>query len=99
MRAAGENRALTGDEIRNLATSKATGDYEAEAVPGATLADFDDEIVAEYLAKREARTRRKLDVDGTDAHGAMPLLKDIGALDRHGHPTVAGILLFASLSN
>ena len=29
-----ENRPLRGDEIRNLANSKATGDYEAEAVAG-----------------------------------------------------------------
>jgi ATP-dependent DNA helicase RecG len=94
VRVAGENRALTGDEIRNLAQSKATGDYEAEIVPGATLADFDDEMVAEYVAKREARTRRKIELESNDAKGATQLLKDIGALDQRGHPTVAGILLF-----
>jgi ATP-dependent DNA helicase RecG len=94
VRVAGENRALTGDEIRNLAASKAVGDYEAEAVPGATLADFDDDIVAEYIAKREARLRRKIDLDGSDARHAASLLRDVGALDHHGQPTVAGILLF-----
>jgi ATP-dependent DNA helicase RecG len=90
-----ENRALTGDEIRNLVTSKATGDYEIEAVAGATLADFDDELVAEYIAKREARTRRKLDIDPPTAEHAAGLLRDIGAIDPAGAPTVAGILMFA----
>jgi ATP-dependent DNA helicase RecG len=94
VRAAGENRPLTGDEIRNLATSKATGDFEAETVAGATLADFDDDVIAEYIAKREARTRRKVELDGATAQQAVPLLKDIGALDQRGHPTIAGILLF-----
>jgi ATP-dependent DNA helicase RecG len=94
VRVAGENRALTGDEIRNLATSKAVGDYEAETVPGASLADLEDDVVAEYVAKREARMRRKVELDGSDARHAAPLLKDIGALDPRGHPTVAGILLF-----
>lgn len=94
VRVAGENRALTGDEIRNLAASKATGDYEAEIVPGATLADFDDEMVAEYIVKRETRLRRKIDLEGADAQHAAPLLRDIGALDQNGQPTVAGMLLF-----
>ncbi|MCS6849336.1 MAG: ATP-binding protein [Anaerolineae bacterium] len=94
VRAAGENRALTGDEIRNLTQSKSAGDYEAETVPGATLADFDDEIVAEYIAKRELRTRRKIELAERDAQHAAPLLKDIGALDARSQPTVAGILLF-----
>ncbi|PJF47420.1 MAG: transcriptional regulator [Chloroflexi bacterium] len=94
VRVAGENRALTGDEIRNLTQSKLAGDYEAETVPGATLADFDDEIVAEYIAKRELRTRRKMELAERDAQHAASLLKDIGALDARGQPTVAGILLF-----
>ncbi|BCX03708.1 MAG: transcriptional regulator [Candidatus Roseilinea sp.] len=94
VRVAGENRALTGDEIRNLTQSKSAGDYEAETVPGATLADFDDEIVVEYIAKRELRTRRKIELAERDAQHAASLLKDIGALDARGQPTVAGILLF-----
>ncbi|MFC1465424.1 MAG: ATP-binding protein [Candidatus Brachytrichaceae bacterium NZ_4S206] len=94
VRVAGENRALTGDEIRNLTQSKSAGDYEAETVPGATLADFDDEIVAEYIAKRELRTRRKIELVERNAQHAVSLLKDIGALDTRSQPTVAGILLF-----
>lgn len=47
VRSGAENRALGGDEIRHLAATKASGDFEAEPVPGATLDDLDDAIVAE----------------------------------------------------
>jgi len=94
VRAAGENRALTGEEIRHLTQSKSIGDYEAESVAGATLADLDDQMVAEYIAKREWRTRRKIELAERNAQGAAPLLKEIGALDGRGQPTVAGLLLF-----
>ncbi len=89
VRAAGHNRLLAGDEIRNLATSKSSGDYEVEAVPGATRDEFDAAIVEEYLRKREERSRRK-----AASADAGALLRDIGALDHRGNPTVAGILLF-----
>jgi ATP-dependent DNA helicase RecG len=88
VRVGAENRPLNGDEIRNLATSKSTGDYEAEVVAGASFDDFDQAIVSEYIAKREERTRRKFSGD------KLQLLHDIGALDFRYQPTVAGILLF-----
>jgi ATP-dependent DNA helicase RecG len=94
VRVAGENRPLAGDEIRNLVATKAIGDYEIEGVPGATMADLDAEIIAEYIGKREARTRRKIEIAGDNNEGVTQLLKDIGALDMRGNPTVAGILLF-----
>ncbi|MFN2222167.1 MAG: ATP-binding protein [Candidatus Promineifilaceae bacterium] len=82
-----ENRVLGGAEISHLASSKATVDYETETVPGATRADFDDEILQEYLEKRESR--------GVSRIGPLEeLLFDIGALNHEGQPTVAGILLF-----
>lgn len=40
------------------------------------------------------RTRRVLNLPSHDARGAAPLLREIGALDLSGTPTVAGILLF-----
>lgn len=81
------NRPLTGDEIRHLAAGKSTGSFEAETVPGATQDDFDQAIIEEYLAKREAR--------GAALVGSLSsLLFEIGAIDHHGDPTVAGILLF-----
>ncbi len=95
VRVGAENRALAGDEIRNLAAAKASGDYESDTVAGATLADFDDDLIAEYVQKREVRTRRKLDIESPSARTAESLLRDIGALDHKGRPTVAGVLLFA----
>jgi ATP-dependent DNA helicase RecG len=94
VRAGRENRALTGDEIRGFATTKLTGDFEAESVAGATLADFDDDLVAEYIAKREVRTRRQTGIEMPTAQNSAPLLRDIGALDLNGNPTIAGMLLF-----
>jgi len=88
VRVGAENRPLRGDEIRRLATSKATEDYETEVSPGAGLEDFDQAIITEYIAKREERTRRKVTAD------TPHLLREVGALDAHGQPTVAGILLF-----
>jgi ATP-dependent DNA helicase RecG len=94
VRMGADNRALTGDEIRNLASTKVTGDYEAEAVAGASLDDLDDALVAEYIGKREARTRRKIELAEMTVAAATPLLIEIGALTRAGKPTVAGMLLF-----
>lgn len=82
-----ENRVLGGAEISHLASSKATVDHETETVPGANRSDFDDEILQEYLDKRESR--------GVSRTGPLEeLLFEIGALDHQGNPTVAGILLF-----
>ena len=88
IRSGDENRAIAGEEIRRLATSKSAGDFEAATVPGATVDDFDQEIIDEYLAKREARGAPRL--------GPLSqLLFEIGATTRSGEPTVAGILLFS----
>jgi ATP-dependent DNA helicase RecG len=81
------NRLLSGSEISQLAGSKTSADYESDNVPGATQDDFDDDVLEEYLAKREAR--------GVSRVGPLStLLFEIGAVDHQGRPTVAGILLF-----
>jgi ATP-dependent DNA helicase RecG len=82
------NRALAGAEIRFLAAGKSTGDFETQTVAGATMADLDEGAIAEYVAKRELRTRRQ----ETRAHDT--LLREIGALDARNNPTVCGVLLF-----
>ncbi|RLC76716.1 MAG: hypothetical protein DRJ03_28105, partial [Chloroflexi bacterium] len=41
VRAGAENRPLSGDQIRQLAATKSTGDFEAELAPGARREDFD----------------------------------------------------------
>jgi len=89
VRAGAENRPLSGDEIRQLAATKSTGDFEAEPAPGARREDFDDEVIAEFVAKWEERRHREWTRSVDD------LLLEVGALDVEGHPTVAGVLLFA----
>jgi len=85
-----ENRLLSGEEVRRLASSKGIGDYEEEVAPGARRSDLDDEIIQEYIAKREERLRRQLNLS-TDE-----LLLEIGAIKEDGRPTIAGLLLFGS---
>jgi ATP-dependent DNA helicase RecG len=90
IRAGAVNRPLSGDQIRQLAATKSSGDYEAEAVPGAGRDDLDETIIAEYLEKRSERTRRSLSGPPDEQ------LIEIGALDGRGRPTVAGLLLFGA---
>ena len=88
VRQGAENQPLTGDSIRQLAATKASADFETEAVAGATRDDLDDDIIDEYMAKRSERGRRP--ISGTvDDH-----LVRIGALLPDNTPTHSGILLF-----
>ncbi|MGH2521521.1 MAG: ATP-binding protein [Anaerolineales bacterium] len=88
IRAGSQNRPLGGEEIRQLAATKSSGDFEAEAVPGAVRADFDEEVIGEYIEKRQQRQRKIFDETPDE------LLRELGALDEHGRPTRTGILLF-----
>ena len=90
IRAGAENRPLTGEQVRLLAASKSTGDFETEAVAGATRADLDEEVIAEYLKKRQSRQRRPIDGKADE------VLMQVGALTAEGLPTVAGLLLFGA---
>ena len=89
IRAGAENRPLSGEEIRQLAATKSTGDFEKEIAPGARREDFDDGVVAEFVEKWEQRSRRSRPTSADD------LLFELDALDEEGNPTVAGVLLFA----
>jgi ATP-dependent DNA helicase RecG len=81
------NRPLTGEEVRRLAAGKQSASFETDIVPGSRPSDLDQEILREYLDRREAR--------GSAHVVAIPeLLFEIGATDRDGNPTTAGILLF-----
>jgi ATP-dependent DNA helicase RecG len=88
VRAGSGNRPLGGEEIRHLAATKSSGDFEAEGVPGAARADLDEAVIAEYLEKREQRQRRPITQPPDE------VLHEIGALDAHGTPTTSGLLLF-----
>jgi ATP-dependent DNA helicase RecG len=87
IRSGTRNRPLSGDEIRDLANSKRTAEFETEIVPGARSDDLDPEIIKEYLAGREQRGAAQIT-------STAELLFEIGATDRSGNPTTAGILLF-----
>lgn len=89
VRAGAENRPLSGDEIRQLAATKSSGDFEMEQAPGARRDDLDDKVVAEFTAKWEERQHREWTGPVDD------LLHLVGALGDDGNPTVAGVLLFA----
>lgn len=87
IRSGDKNRPLSGDEVRNLAASKNTAEFETELVPGARPSDLDTATIQEYLQKRESRGAAKV-TSTTD------LLFEIGATDREGYPTTVGMLLF-----
>ena len=82
------NEPLDGAKISHLAATKASGDFEMEPIPGATRADLDDGVIADYLKRRTARLGRDVRMSEEELLGA------VGALNSEGQPTVAGILLF-----
>ncbi|HEC34249.1 MAG TPA: hypothetical protein ENI37_05980, partial [Chloroflexi bacterium] len=83
-----ENRPLSGEEIRQLAVTKSTGEYEAQVVPGARREDLDDEVIEEFLTRWQEKQSREWTRSLDD------MLVQMGALDEYGRPTVAGVLLF-----
>ena len=83
------NRPLGGQEILRLASAKNTGDFETEAVPGASIDDFSREMIDEYLEKRAERTKRVYSGE------INRLLAETGAITADGKPTVCGLLLFS----
>ncbi|MCU0496837.1 MAG: putative DNA binding domain-containing protein [Anaerolineae bacterium] len=83
-----KNRPLGGQEILRLASAKHTGDYESELIIGVSKNDFSRKLLDEYLTKRAERTKRPYNGKIDD------LLREIGAVDHDGHPTIAGILMF-----
>jgi len=82
-----QNYPLSGAEIRTLANSKNAAEFETELVPGARPDDLNQDVIREYIDRREARGSAKID-DMAD------FLFQIGATDRDGQPTMIGILLF-----
>lgn len=81
------NRTLTGNEVHALSATKVTGDYETETFPGAERSDLDDEVIDNYLERRQKR-------NPTDIAPKEKLLRQIGALSPEGVPTISGLLLF-----
>ncbi len=88
IRSGAKNRPLGGQEILRLASTKTTGDYESEVVPGVSRADFSERMIDEYLSKRAERTKRPY------GGNLDELLREIGAISDDGNPTISGVLLF-----
>jgi len=82
------NLPLDGGKISHLAATKASGDFEVEAVAGAGRVDLDPDVIADFLQRRTARLGRDL------GQSEDEILSSTGALNTQGQPTVAGLLLF-----
>ncbi len=93
IRAGSENRPLSGDEIRLLAASKSTGEFESETVAGAKTTDFDDEVISEYIQKLSSRRHKAV------SRSEVDILLEAGAITRNSIPTIAGMLLFGKESH
>lgn len=74
--------------IRHGSVERRAVGFEDQAVPGATTADLDEDILDEYQQKRTRRGARG------ESFTREELLRDVGAVDPDGTPTAAGILLF-----
>ncbi|MEA3337961.1 MAG: ATP-binding protein [Chloroflexota bacterium] len=88
IRSGQENRPLGGEQVRQLASGKSSGDFEMQEVPGAQRDDLDQTVIQDYIARREDKQGRQIKLP------QERLLRQIGALTADGTPTVAGILLF-----
>src|SRR5512139_2366560 len=84
IRAHAGNQPLDGPKVSQLAATKASGDFEIEAVAGASRADLDDEVIEDYLRRRMARLGRDL------GQREEEILTAAGALAGDGLPTIAG---------
>ena len=83
-----ENRPLSPNELQMLVANRSMGEFETEEVAGAVREDLDEDVIDEYLEKRQQRNPR-----GT----LLPknrLLQQIGAITEEGVPTISGMLLF-----
>lgn len=88
MRKGRENVPSDGLTIEHLLASRPTRDFEIQEVPESTRDDLDDDVIDEYLEKRQKRTPRSSIV------AKDRLLQQIGALSDENIPTVSGMLLF-----
>ena len=83
-----ENRPLNPAELEMLVANRSMGEFESEEVSGSTRDDLDEDVIDEYLEKRQRR----------NPHGSLlpknRLLQQIGAISATGTPTISGMLLF-----
>ncbi|MCB0062690.1 MAG: putative DNA binding domain-containing protein [Caldilineaceae bacterium] len=82
------NLPLDGEEFAQLFANRPSGDFETEIVAGATREDLDDDVIDDYMERRQKRTPR------SDVLPKDRLLQQIGAISADKTPTVSGLLLF-----
>ncbi len=88
VRKGSENLPLQGDEFVQLMTNRPTGDFETEGVAGATREDLDEDVIDDYIERRQKRSPR------SDVLPKDRLLQQIGAIGPDKSPTISGLLLF-----
>lgn len=84
------NVRLSPEQVARGGRRRGIVGFEDDIVPGATQEDLDESVVEEYERNRILRGPRGESFTRTE------LLRDAGAIDPSGVPTVAGILLFGS---
>ena len=75
-------------DLERLAANRPAGEFEVQLVPGASRDDLDEDVIEDYLERRQQRNPRQ---------NILPkdkLLQQIGALTEDRTPTVSGLLLF-----
>jgi ATP-dependent DNA helicase RecG len=88
VRKGAENRPVEGADFAELTANRTSGDFETQIVPGTTRDDLDEDVIDDYIERRQQRNPRS---------SVMPkdkLLQQIGALTDDKIPTVNGLLLF-----
>ncbi len=83
-----DNAPIDSSDVDRLLAARPSGEYELQPVPGARRDDLDENVVEDYLERRQKRNPR---------HTILPkdkLLQQIGALTEENVPTVTGLLLF-----
>ncbi len=83
-----ENVPVQGTELEQLLAGRPSGDFELQPVPGASRDDLDEDVIEDYLERRQKRNPR---------HTVLPkdkLLQQIGAITEDRTPTISGLLLF-----
>ncbi len=88
LRRGSETVASDAATISQLLANRPQGEFETQEVPGATRDDLDEDVIDEYLEKRQKRSPRSAIVTKDR------LLQQIGALTADLVPTVSGLLLF-----
>lgn len=82
------NSPTDGSTISQMLANRPSGDFEMQPVAGAARDDLNEDVINEYLEKRQQRSPRSSII------AKDKLLQQIGALTEGGEPTVSGILLF-----